>query len=146
MAYTWGVTKWDDPPSSEAPSWRDACERSLGTHPTPGPPSRICHFVGLRRFSHLFSLSEQFEICTRSLFFWEKTMVETICLQKSKGHITTRTLQPFFLVKDVTASQGSQKQEKGEKVPDRLGFLFLVGTRGKFGENSGTSIFTTPGN
>lgn len=65
---------------------------------------------------------------------------------KKLGTYYNPDVATIFLVKDVTASQGSQKQEKGEKVPDRLGFLFLVGTRGKFGENSGTSIFTTPGN
>lgn len=45
---------------------------------------------------------------------------------KKLGTYYNPDLATIFLVKDVTASQGSQKQEKGEKVPDRLGFLFLL--------------------
>ena len=45
---------------------------------------------------------------------------------------------------EVTASQGSQKQEKGEKVPDPLGGQFFGWQGGSFfSEDSGTSNFST---
>ena len=126
MAYTWGVTKWDDPPSSEAPSWRDACERSLGTHPTPGPPSRICHFVGLRRFSHLFSLSEQFENCTRSLFFWEKNDGGNYVYKKARDILQPGRCDHFFWWRMWRLHRAVRNKRKERRCPTVWGSFFLL--------------------